>query len=494
MFISYENVDLPLCTQNGYIIYDSYFYSEFYKKELSSIRILKELEGYDIILWMNPNGKISYRLNSQINLISIQKLSLFLSNILGRDIFVVTSYRENERIIEQLKNKPTYNSLGEPGLQIDLSVLRVYELPIIQYYIFNPFNKNKMIYKTQKDNLGKIKIKNLALYNNFIPTNYLNPRNPAGYGFSIRHSITMQFLFFLCKYNEGCFRYLISWIAYLFQSIREEKEYEIPPFLVLIGEKKYKEIFWNILKEIFGWNYCLEITDDFLEKNLNSYKQPISNTIILNLNIISNYTDDKEKNEILLYFLSKIGFLRIIMLDSTEKTFDFSDEYFAINISEKPFEIYDHKTKSNIVYSYKDLEDGINSDLNNFCAYLLALKIGKNLLFNADNNLKLNKKYTLTLGDKIKIFSDIIVNKKITKLDIVERENYALYNEVKTDFETGIVKQKNLIKLFDILYKNTKISGNSRGLMKALREFNHDFFSSSEILSKSKIGKYFKVT
>ena len=145
---------------------------------------------------MNPNGKISYRLNSQIHLISIQKLSLFLSNILGRDIFVVTSYRENERIIEQLKNKPTYNSLGEPGLQIDLSVLRVYELPIIQYYIFNPFNKNKMIYKTQKDNLGKIKIKNLALYNNFIPTNYLNPQNPAGYGFSIRHSITMQFLFF----------------------------------------------------------------------------------------------------------------------------------------------------------------------------------------------------------------------------------------------------------------------------------------------------------
>ncbi|MCI7022761.1 MAG: hypothetical protein MR964_00800 [Campylobacter sp.] len=59
---------------------------------------------------------------------------------------------------------------------------------------------------------------------------------------------------------------MISWIAYLFQSIREEKEYEIPPFLVLIGEKKYKEIFWNILKEIFGWNYCLEITDDFLEK------------------------------------------------------------------------------------------------------------------------------------------------------------------------------------------------------------------------------------
>ena len=169
-------------------------------------------------------------------------------------------------------------------------------------------------------------------------------------------------------------------------------------------KKKYKEIFWNILKEIFGWNYCLEITDDFLEKNLNSYKQPISNTIILNLNIISNYTDDKEKNEILLYFLSKIGFLRIIMLDSTEKTFDFSDEYFAINISEKPFEIYDHKTKSNIVYSYKDLEDGINSDLNNFCAYLLALKIEKNLLFNADNNLKLNKKYTLTRGDKIRIF------------------------------------------------------------------------------------------
>ena len=60
-------------------------------------------------------------------------------------------------------------------------------------------------------------------------------------------------------------------------------------------KKKYKEIFWNILKEIFGWNYCLEITDDFLEKNLNSYKQPISNTIILNLNIISSYTDDKEK-------------------------------------------------------------------------------------------------------------------------------------------------------------------------------------------------------
>lgn len=78
---------------------------------------------------MNLNGKISYRLNSQIHLISIQKLSLFLSNILGRDIFVVASYKENERIIEQLKNKATYNSLGEPGLQIDLSVLRVYELP-----------------------------------------------------------------------------------------------------------------------------------------------------------------------------------------------------------------------------------------------------------------------------------------------------------------------------------------------------------------------------
>ena len=68
----------------------------------------------------------------------------------------------------------------------------------------------------------------------------------------------------------------------------------------------------------------------------------------------------------------------------------------------------------------------------------------------------------------------------------LDNKEFSTYN--------GIVKQKNLIKLFDILYKNTKISGNSRGLMKALREFNHDFFSSSEILSKSTIGKYFKVT
>ena len=69
----------------------------------------------------------------------------------------------------------------------------------------------------------------------------------------------------------------------------------------------------------------------------------------------------------------------------------------------------------------------------------------------------------------------------------------SLFLEVKNDFEHNVIKQKNLIKLFDILYKNTQISSNARGLMARLRKYKNDIFSTKNINSKSGGIKYFRL-
>ena len=99
----------------------------------------------------------------------------------------------------------------------------------------------------------------------------------------------------------------------------------------------------------------------------------------------------------------------------------------------------------------------------------------------------------MTLENKVELVARIIISGDIEKLNIVNIENLILYEDVKKDFENGKIKQKNIIKLFDILYKNTQISGNSKGLMVKLRKCDKNFFGVNNIIAGAGGIKYFKI-
>lgn len=469
--------ELKFNAQTGYaniVNYKKYYDYSFYRSDIISKNLLFELEKYGMLLWLGMDGDIYYSLNGIKHIIPMQKIERLLSGILGRDIYVVSTHKEHEKLVKQLKERNIQNSLGTHGTEIQLSVLHIYELPVIQNTIFKPFNSRKMTYESIVGFDGKPKYINLATYNTFEPTKYLNGTNAQ---FQIIESQIIKYFMLLSDNVANGTEYIIHWLASFVQAIRNSDLTKIHQnSLVLIGNRTHQMNFIRLLRYIF--NYILVIDDNFLTRLNTAKKQyvPFFNYHFLIFDRLSPVVmSDDDRQKIISDAMMHPLVMKIFMLETDEICYNILGNYYAIKL--------DDSSADDVFFEDKELE--------NFSAILANLEI-KNYLLNYSSSVELKQKYTKTLNDKVGIFIDIIINRKIDALNAVKEENFELYDEVKNDFLQGIIKQKNLIKLFDILYKNTEIYKNPKGLMRKIRHTNNDFFSAKNILQKSSVGKYFR--
>ncbi len=126
-------------------------------------------------------------------------------------------------------------------------------------------------------------------FNLFTYTSYLNNRFE-----DVFHNVINDKNFineFLNKFTiNNNSEYIDEWITYFFKTLRRIKSN-----LVLIGSRDVsEEIFYNgIIKQIFGFDYCITITDDILENQ--SVGTIIKNKLFLHVNHIPENKENQKK-------------------------------------------------------------------------------------------------------------------------------------------------------------------------------------------------------
>lgn len=103
---------LPLRIDVNIANYCRYFDNNFYRQDIESYQLLIELGSYNLILYMDISGNIHCLLNNVNKIVLVQKLETFLTNILNRDIFVVSSRQECEKIVKKMGNTNISNTAG----------------------------------------------------------------------------------------------------------------------------------------------------------------------------------------------------------------------------------------------------------------------------------------------------------------------------------------------------------------------------------------------
>ena len=473
-----ENVDISSNT-----IYDPNTWIKFHTE------ILKDIAFKGGAIWLTTKGDLFYRLAvyGNTHTATASKINLVFSNFLQRNI----------QIIKKLNYRQMHPTEGK----IYISELLLVEGDKFNPYILSEFyeDENKLFYR-----------------NTLVPTNYLinqpkdeqhkeYPTQKYAHLYTEKYdkSITLQYIFYLANYKESRFNYIMNWLASFFKDLSNRSSIA----LVLIGEQKSgKDILFNeIIKPLFGNQYCIKINDHNLQgKNLSKL---VRDKLFYNFDELSNaVSDNKEIKKNLKDFIGndtvsteEIKIFGQTLITISEPYLPYIDKdncnYTVFNIPDniESIPIYDSPDSSDMLrfISKKELIDKIKDDLKNFALILKGYKIDSahiNEPFSDDD------KACLISGteDKIKAFSDAIVNNKTKYFEIIKDNELSLYEELMNDFDNKIIKQRNLIKCFSIIYKEENISS-GKALMVRLREVN-DFFKLEAIFLGTGGVKHFKIT
>lgn len=475
--IIYNHLQIKDTNQNiTFELWDKNFFVE----HKSSKKILEELFKLDFVIWLGIDGDIYYTFpysrTCKVNTTSTHKLVFIISSLLRREIKISYSLKE---ISEEQDN-----------------ILFVSDLPFVIEEKFTP-SKFEVFYRERSSDRGVIK-------NTFKFKEYIFYKEVLCLEFFPK---SLQYIFYIAGYDINKFKFIFNWLAALFHGAYNE-----PP-LVLVGNKNSgKEIFYNdIILEIFGEEYCLEVNDELFKNK--DYRIRFKNKLVYNFN---NLSADALKDKKILKFIENFINNRkehsgqiLLTLDNPYTPFNINIDVCLVEIQDRIENMIDFKAHRKIKQGagflpfVSDFNFTSNklSDIHNLINSIRTkssdlLAILNNYYFNQDlmdvcKCIKFDKKQSI--ADQISNFADAVIDKNIEFFNQVEKVDNSLFLEVKNDFEHNVIKQKNLIKLFDILYKNTQISSNARGLMARLRKYKNDIFSTKNINSKSGGIKYFRL-
>jgi hypothetical protein len=305
-------------------------------------------------------------------------------------------------------------------------------------------------------------------------------------------SIIIQYLYHISGYDKRKFDFLFNWIASFFKNLSNRSNV----ILILYGDKySGKEILFNdILKPLFGMDYCLQITDNTLLNDKYS-RSMLQEKLFYHLCNISKATDnDKVTNKILERVLPmQQPFAQYLITTENPELLYFNqnnNDYTVFHINKKLEDMYipewyqgsDTITKS-------ELQKAIKNDLENFAKILKLhpLEFINNALEEDDKKVMLS-----SLEDKLKSFIQDIKNTNLNHFQKIKKENIDLYTTLESDFKKHQIKQPNLIKYFNILYPENSFDS-SRTFMATLRKFDKDFFTAKKVIIGTSGKKYFKI-
>ena len=438
-------------------------------KDKNNIFLSLADEGH--YFWINQNGNIIHNHQNKSNKILFQNIETFLSKLSGKKIKIFKTSMELE--IWHLKYYREYEKIQEPIKKIILKprenevCLALDTLPIVLGDVFDVHKEKFATYDNRKTfYINKFYRCDNLLHNIFIL------KTPDIY------SITMQYLYHISGYNKDKFNYIICWLANMFRYITNNSNIDFDPkllksILVLVGgEKTGKEMFFNnIVKPLFGEDYCLKIDNELLlHKNLEKEK---SNKIFYNFdNISSSSLKDMKKKELIRDILIKqdkniVGI--VITTDTKYIPYDLSGgEYKVFELPDNIAKIYMPE-----MYRYNDLKDCLDKDLPNFSSILKRYAPSKEILYIKD--IDTTKKPTLE--DCIIEFASELTDSQnmLNQIDKVKWNNAdETFENIKKLYDKHKkVERKYIYELFKQKYDHD-ISATA--LYKRLKELDENFF------------------
>lgn len=477
VYSCFKNTNYDDMSNNTYYIQDNWV-KEIRSESVSfaytfaindKINVIKVRGG---AIWLTSNGEICYRFSSlgKVHTASITKINLLFSNFLNCNFELSQTVPKPTILDEQIKKLQNENKL----------TISIAQLLLVEAEEFNP-HEEKEFYKNQSDGL--------IYRNTFKPSCFLklSPSIPTKDSYKEK-SITLQYLYYLCNYQEDRFFWLIDWLASFFKNLSNRSE----NIFVLYGSKHSGiDIFFQyIIIPLFSEEYSLSIIENTLK---------IKNTkekLFFNLKNFSKKSIENTKVAASLQkFLPENQKYAQVLITTEEPTIPLSniDNYTVFHISTAITEMYipdwfngSDKTK----LTQQQLIDAIVSDLKNFANILKLYPSNtiKSLSFqNDDKKLLLN-----TLEDKLKTFVDAVKRMDIAYFKSIQQHNLELYNELQEDFDKQLIKQLNLKEYFNILYPDEKFES-SRTFMKKLRDID-DLFQTQNAKPYTAGKKYFKIS
>lgn len=460
MFKYEENRDISPFILNNWI--------EFYRKKTSGY-FFNALDIFNILyknkcaIWIDSNGDICYRLSiyDDIKNTSWKKIGFVFHNFLNLDV-------EIKRLDYDEEFVPRYRQVTDENKNKLQYYIYLHQLQMIHTEIFFPEAKAEFF-----------KINNLIYRNTFKPTSFLT--NYLERKFQPEYSIILQYIDYLSNYNKDRFYYIINWLANMFNNLQKSNI-----ALVLISSKKREiEIFFNeIIKPLFGFEYCIEIDDNDLANG--HFDKLFKEKLFFNFDDISYDTSTKkvknickeviESNELYLDYNNKEIYKKTDIFAQTLITS--SKAYIPIlDLQRHNYSVFNVngeflKNRKSTIYNE------IKDDLNHFSSFLKSFKVDVDY---ANTSFK-NDDIDIVLDyDKniYEIFTEAIKNKDKDYFQNVKKDN-KLYKELIYDFDRDRIKRANLIKYFNIIYPNESISS-TRGLLSQLRKDGEILFDKTNI-------------
>ena len=413
-------------------------------------------------IWLNCNGEICYRLNENdsVKTQPHNKANIVFTSILNREIKLISGTKEHQADI------------------------KANDLLMISNDRFNPYKLEEFY----EDN-------HLFYRNTFKPTKYLqivdsnNYQEPKAILALIKH---------LVNYNTEYYNYFINWLAFFYQGLKKPQV-----SIVLRGNQGAgKGIFFiEIIKNIFGEDYCIQVNDKAL--NTNFLGGIVEGRLFFNLDEISH---NVAGNKNIKSFLKALVTNDSITAEKKHQNIETetkiygavlitSNEPYIIEVetSDRRYTIFstgDNLKKCNYLgfETYDNFSKQIKEELEDFCKYLKSYKVNVSL---ANKALDTAEKRALinSTNDKFKLFTNAIKNKDINYFNELEEENIHLYNCLVSDFTNDRIQKENLTKYFNSLFEEDIKSKTLNGKLKAIEPI---LFGDDNII-KSNGNRYFKI-
>lgn len=433
-------------------------------------------------IWLNAKGDICYRLvpYGDIHTSTPEKASIVLSNFFKINISIKKKF-----IIDKSNTAiPDFSSIYQILIN-DLPLIENETLNFFQRFEFFSYDK-RLIYR-----------------NTFNPSFYLTSIVPPDYG--AHNSIILQYLYYLSNYNQERFEWILHWLAAFFQDFNLKST--IP--LVLIGNQESGTdiLFDEIIKPLFGEEYCIKIIDDYLR--LGNFSSSLHNKLFYNFNNISKNASQEVKSNIL---LSNMIVKQKLLLAENKNTINETNIFGQILITiDTPYMPYLDNSYSNYTVFkvpnsleknmfFPEWSVAISTSPFNITTFIDAIRNDlfhfSHILKNVQTSIKLDKFYNddknlieMNSEDKLTAFSNALVNMDTAYFAQIKSINEILYEDIMQDFKVKRIKQPNIFRCFECIHSDEKHLSPKK-LMHKLKQI-HNFFSKEAIHTGAGGVKYF---
>lgn len=438
-------------------------------KKTEENNVINELEQRDGAIWMNLKSNICIRTSpsAPYQEYTVTKAEFILTALLKKPIKI-----ETKKSIEEIKNKE--------------NTIHISELLLVEIEELNT-NELQEFYE-----------KNGAWHFNFFkPTPFLM-LSAGHYNYP---TATLRLVDHLVNYDSQRAWYFLNWLAYFFQTLNKSQV----SILFKGVQGAGKGTFFKILRALFGEEFCIEINGDSLKSNY--LGAVIENTLFINFDEISYLTIGKSSfssflkalitNDSITAEKKNVDLVRPTKLYAQTILFSNDEHPIEIEASDRRFTIF--TTGCNLDQTnflgyggYQQLEDAIHNELEDFAIFLKSFNVdfdqANTALYTQEKAAMINMTAN-TLWD----FVNAIITRNWLYFQPLQKVDFALFNNFTMDLQNHLIRQKYLIKVYQILYPWDKTIKTAKKLIKHLEEIDPYLFGEPN-LYKSNGEKFYRLS